>query len=388
MKCVWIALSGIGVSETFLVKSLEDLRAISQVTALCTGDKSAYHVQDIQYDGLGWNEIPEFSLAQKINNRFNRHILRKRPKLIETRRIRSEIRLSKLNHHEWDFAYLHYGPIVSYVAPFFAKHEIPFFLQVHGYDVSKKFADREYREDFLKYGNKAHAVICNSNHLKRLCILAGINSDKVKVVRNGLSGDTITPGSSQKTKFPSFVQFGRLTPKKNPIATLLAFNIVAQKHEDARLTFIGSGPEEHRLKEFITRLQLEKNVEVLPAMKREAALSIVEEKWVYCQHSVSALDGDHEGFPNSIAEAALLEMAIVSTRHNGIPEQIIEGKTGLLVNEYDYEAMGAEMLKLVNNKALRLALGTEARKLILQLCDPKNRTKEVESLIRNSLSID
>lgn len=387
MKCVWIALSGIGISETFLVKSLEDLRAISQVTALCTGTKSAYTVQDIEYDGLGWIETQEFSLVQKIHNRFNRHILGKRPKLLETRRIRSEIRLSKLNHREWDFAYLHYGPIVSYVAPFFVKHDIPFFLQVHGYDVSKKFADSRYREDFLKFGNKAQAIICNSNHLKRLCILAGINSDKVKVVRNGLSGDTITPRYSKKTKFPSFVQFGRLTPKKNPIATLLAFNIVAHKHEDARLTFIGSGPEEHRLKEFITRLQLEKKVEVLPAMKREAALTIVEEKWVYCQHSVSALDGDHEGFPNSIAEAALLEMAIVSTRHNGIPEQIIEGKTGLLVNEFDYEAMGEAMLKLVKNADLRLSIGQEARKHILNLCDSENRTKEIENLIRNSLGM-
>ena len=80
-------------------------------------------------------------------------------------------------------------------------------------------------------------------------------------------------------------------------------------------------------------------------------------------------------------------MAIVSTRHNGIPEQIIEGKTGLLVHEFDYEAMGAEMLKLVNDKDLRLSLGTEARKHILQLCDPENRTKEIETMIRKSLGV-
>lgn len=62
---------------------------------------------------------------------------------------------------------------------------------------------------------------------------------------------------------------------------------------------------------------------------------------------MTARSGDQEGFGISLAEAAALELPVVSTLHNGIPEQVINGETGFLVREHDYEAMAERLVHLL-----------------------------------------
>ena len=46
-------------------------------------------------------------------------------------------------------------------------------------------------------------------------------------------------------------------------------------------------------------------------------------------------------------------LPVVSTIHNGIPENIIDGKTGFLVQEHDFNSFASKMKKLVNDDFLR-----------------------------------
>ena len=82
---------------------------------------------------------------------------------------------------------------------------------------------------------------------------------------------------------------------------------------------------------------------------------------VFVQHSVTAPDGNTEGWPVSIAEAAATGLPIVSTRHAGIPTQVVHGETGYLVNEHDMAGMADWMAVLATNPSLRIAMGTRSR---------------------------
>jgi glycosyltransferase involved in cell wall biosynthesis len=63
---------------------------------------------------------------------------------------------------------------------------------------------------------------------------------------------------------------------------------------------------------------------------------------VFVQHSLTDPEtGDEEGLPASIQEAMAHGLAVVSTRHAGIPEAVVEGETGLLVDEGDVVGMAA-----------------------------------------------
>jgi len=65
-------------------------------------------------------------------------------------------------------------------------------------------------------------------------------------------------------------------------------------------------------------------------------------------------------FPTSILEALACETPVVATAVGGIPEQIIDGKTGRLTPAGDAEAMAQAVASLLEDDQLRRALGAKA----------------------------
>lgn len=68
-----------------------------------------------------------------------------------------------------------------------------------------------------------------------------------------------------------------------------------------------------------------------------------------------------ETFPMTILEAFACGIPVVATAVGGIPEQIVEGKTGYLTPKGDAGAMGEAILCLLRNDKMRLAMGYAAR---------------------------
>ena len=54
-------------------------------------------------------------------------------------------------------------------------------------------------------------------------------------------------------------------------------------------------------------------------------------------------------------------LPVVSTRHAGIPDVVIENETGLLVDENNIEEMASYMLKLVENRDLAESMGQKGK---------------------------
>ena len=77
---------------------------------------------------------------------------------------------------------------------------------------------------------------------------------------------------------------------------------------------------------------------------------------VFIQHSLRK-----EGSPVSIAEAMACGLPVIATPVGGINEQVVEGKTGLLVAEGDVDGMAAAMKKLAFNPQLGQNLGRAGR---------------------------
>ena len=67
-----------------------------------------------------------------------------------------------------------------------------------------------------------------------------------------------------------------------------------------------------------------------------------------------------EGLPRSLMEAMGLGRAVVGTKVDGIGEIIEDGKSGLLVEPRDPEALSKAILRLVKDEKLRIRLGEGA----------------------------
>jgi glycosyltransferase involved in cell wall biosynthesis len=82
---------------------------------------------------------------------------------------------------------------------------------------------------------------------------------------------------------------------------------------------------------------------------------------VYIQPSFS------DAFPLPVLEAMANEIPVVATRVGGIPEAVIDVKTGLLVAPDDTGALAKAILHLLSNKDLRILMGKAARKRAVDL---------------------
>ncbi|MCG8652050.1 MAG: glycosyltransferase, partial [Pirellulales bacterium] len=94
-------------------------------------------------------------------------------------------------------------------------------------------------------------------------------------------------------------------------------------------------------------------------LPHQQVLEQMKQARAFVQHSVRASDGDCEGTPVAILEAGAAGLPIVATRHAGIPEAVIDGKSGHLVEERDTDAMATAMLSLAENGDLAAELGQQ-----------------------------
>jgi colanic acid/amylovoran biosynthesis glycosyltransferase len=278
-----------------------------------------------------------------------------------------------------DVIYVDFGTVAVFIRAACCALQLPFVVHFHGADVTSALNNPAYRAELHKVFADAAALIVASHHIRQLLILEGAPAAKIQVIRLGIDLEGVTPldWHERRKSPPGVVFMGRFTPKKHPVALIEAFALVKQQVPEAILTTIGDGPEMPRVIERIQRLNLKDSVQLCGELPRKEALPIVNQHWVYAQHSVTALTGDQEGFGISLAEAAMLELPIVSTLHNGIPEQVIDGKTGFLVKEFDYETMADKIIRLLLDPDLAEQMGRIGKKSTAELCQTNKRYNEI-----------
>ena len=126
---------------------------------------------------------------------------------------------------------------------------------------------------------------------------------------------------------------------------------------------IGEGPMLEQCKALAGNLGISHAIEFLGAQNHSVVESEMQNARCFVQHSV-APSGDCEGTPVSILEAGATGLPVVSTRHAGIPDVVIEGQTGFLVDEGDESGMTHWMTQLAQQPELATTMGSAAREHI------------------------
>jgi glycosyltransferase involved in cell wall biosynthesis len=155
---------------------------------------------------------------------------------------------------------------------------------------------------------------------------------------------------------------GRFVEKKAPTLTIRAFAEAHRAHPEARLRMIGDGPLLDRCRELVKDLAVDDAVMFLGMQPHETVEREMRRARCFVQHSVEAESGDSEGTPVGILEAATSGLPVISTRHGGISDVVVEGETGLLVEERDVPGMAEHMIRLIRQPDLAAQLGRAARR--------------------------
>ncbi len=382
MKIAYLASDFGLVSETFITDLATGLAKSGQVTVFCSHGASI-NVPNLSVEEIGFVGVR--SLADRIGLRVDKLRAQQGGYRTYQRYLDHAYRklYPALRHYQPDVAYIDYGTTAALARAALQALKIPFVVHFHGADITSGLNDSAYRQELQNVFRDAAGLVVASEHMRRLLILEGAPADKIRVVRLGIDLEGLEPMSWERRSElpPSIVFLGRFTPKKHPVALVQAFSLVKQQVPDAQLSMVGDGPEMSRVKHRIAQLDLENSVTLHGALPRHEALSIVNRHWVYAQHSVTAPSGDQEGFGVSLAEAAALGLPVVSTWHNGIPEQVVHGETGFLVREFDYETMAFYLGKLLSDTTSIKAIGIKGRIKADSNYSGKQRTHQIKEVI-------
>jgi glycosyltransferase involved in cell wall biosynthesis len=190
--------------------------------------------------------------------------------------------------------------------------------------------------------------------------LVALGADRSKVVYNPYGPRDAF--FDLKPKYgKTILSLGRFTDIKANYLTLAAFRIVLESHPDAILEMVGTGELLETCRTLARIWGIDGSVNFRGVVNHAETMGVYGSASIFVQHSVTPSYGDAEGTPVTILEAGASALPVVSTRHAGIPDDVVHGETGYLVEERDVEGMAAYISQLLGNLEETRAMGARAR---------------------------
>lgn len=166
----------------------------------------------------------------------------------------------------------------------------------------------------------------------------------------------------------------RLQPEKGVDVFLVAAALAREQLPDARFVVVGDGPLRGELAQLAATLRLGESVELLGFRPDARAL-------------IGALDllavsSRSEGTPLVVFEALSAGVPVVASAVGGIPDQVRDGREGLLVPPDDPEALAGALVRAVREPGLAARLRRGAR-LRAERFPSSGMVDDIEAAYRN-----
>lgn len=195
----------------------------------------------------------------------------------------------------------------------------------------------------------------------------------IGVLHNGIDvGECASCALGQSAERRDVVMVGRLEKEKGFDVGLSAVAPLLITH-GAQLRILGTGPELKRLRELAVSLGVEDRVQFEGVLQHSQSLAAMARAAVVLVPSTGI-----EGFGLVAAEAGALGVPVVASRIGGLPEVVVDGQTGQLVNGGDVSALREAVRRYLESPDLAACHGLNAQ---AHVCDRFDLSTYVGSLV-------
>ncbi|WP_417623242.1 glycosyltransferase [Paremcibacter congregatus] len=207
-------------------------------------------------------------------------------------------------------------------------HDKPLVLTARGSDVNYWMEQDKPCSAILEALTYARKIICVSQALKDRLIGHGVPAEKLTVLLNGVDPTFFAAAHSTEIEKNHLITVGNLVPLKGHRYILEALVQLPQ----CRLTIIGTGEREGRLKALAEKLDISPRVTFLSHVPH------ADLPRYYAAAHCSILMSSREGMPNVVLESLAAGTPVVATNVGGIPE-VITAENGILLPERNADAL-------------------------------------------------
>jgi len=237
---------------------------------------------------------------------------------------------------------------------------LPWACSAHAKDIWTS-PDWEKREKLQKSTSGAHFLAtCTGVGADHLSALAG-DADRVALIYHGLDF-TRFPDPPERDysnrRAARLISVGRLVEKKGFDRLIDALALLPERL-DWEWHHIGGGDLKAALQTRVGELGLSSRIVWHGAQSQPFVIKAMREADIFVLPSRIAADGDRDGLPNVLMEAASQKLPILSTPVSAIPEFITDGEHGLLTPDAPAD-IAAALSQLIEAPDLRRALSENA----------------------------
>lgn len=229
-------------------------------------------------------------------------------------------------------------------------------------------------------------VICVSNYnydCFTTCDL--LPAKRFEVIYNSADFSRVKDSAQRKERFRAkygipeehglIVQVSWIIPEKGITDLLHAFRLVLTEIKDVHLVFAGEGSFRAEYTALAKDLGVEDHVIWMGLVTDPFSEGVYDAADVVCQVSRW-----QEAFGQTIVEAMACKKPVIGTRVGGIPELILDGQSGYLVNARDVEAIAEKIVLLLKDQKLREEMGEAAYAVAKTKFDLKQNVRRVLEL--------
>lgn len=267
--------------------------------------------------------------------------------------------------------------------------KIPLITSFYGYDLgSDKLKLLKYYKNLLKEGDLFLAL---SEDMKKDLIDIGFPEKKIIIHHLGINIEKFAPVNNilKENKKFIFTIVSSLEERKGIHYAIEAFKKLKNQNNifNCELRIIGDGP----YKNYLTKIADDKDIifinNFIAKNPRELVLCEMQKCDVFILTSITLPNLEKEGTPVVLMEAQACGKPCISTYHAGIPELVINNKTGILVNERDINSITEAMLNLYIDNHKRIQFGINARQHIIESYSNDNQIPKLYHIYNSFIDI-
>ena len=301
----------------------------------------------------------------------------------------------------------HYGFIfvgsfssVLYVAAWLKKlFGIPLVLLYHGFDLERQLQANSTKA--IKALQYCDLLITNSHYNFRRYSNLFPSATQTKILNPGVDTEFFKPNNNLKVdldwvKLPFknkniILSVGRMVEVKNYEMVIKCLPKVLKQFPELLYIIAGDGPELYHLQGLTDRLGLSKYVSFLNSARKIKLLQLYNICDVFVLPSKERkMDNKGrihaESFGIVFMETSACAKPVIGGNSGGIPDAIVNGVTGYLVNPSDENELAEKIIELLSNKEKARRMGEAGRKRAIKDFDWIVVAKRFDGYLEQTLS--
>jgi phosphatidylinositol alpha-1,6-mannosyltransferase len=247
--------------------------------------------------------------------------------------------------------------------------KLPFIVLAHGNEILSVMSERY--EASLRALRIANRVVAVSRFTAKLTEDAGADPRRIELVHPGCDTRFFRPVPVRMELRQKFLgnrqarvilTVGNLVARKGHDMVIRALPFLSKRVPDVCYLIVGDGPNRNNLENLAKSLGVDDRVVFAGNVAKEQLPEVyaLSDLFVMVSRERSE-ENDVEGFGLVFLEANACAKPVVAGRSGGVPDAVVDGVTGLLVDPQNVEAIALALEKVLTNDNLGRQLGEQGR---------------------------